>query len=122
MHIELHQDNDLTITRLYESEISVSSTNAHYGGVQMLIVSLANCTYATLASYAQRVEASTESMRFRIKWQYAEKPKRIEAIDMDILWPELPEDRLDAAQRASHMCTDHNTLKDSVEIESFVHN
>lgn len=122
MHIELHNDTDLTITRLDESALTVNVGDGHYGGLQMLIVSLASCTYSTLASYAQRVEAGTEKMCFRMKWKFAEKPKRISSIDMDILWPELAEDRLDAAQRAAHMCTVHNTLKDSVEIESFVHN
>lgn len=122
MHIELHSDNDLSISHLHEPALTLSASEDHYGGVQMLAVSLATCTYAVLASYAQRVAAGTETMCFRMKWQYAEKPKRIAAIDMDIVWPDLAEDRLDAAQRAAHMCTVHNTLKDCVDIETFIHN
>ena len=124
MIIHQYSDTDIAISRLHEAgfDIQAEDPAAHFGGVCLLVTSLAWCTYSVLASYAQRIDVPVEDMTMRLKWRLAQKPTRIAAIDMQVRWPQLPESRLDAAMRAAALCTVHNTLKDSVEIETLIEN
>ncbi len=104
---------DIELRALSEPGLEVENRDpeAHYGAVQMFAVSLAMCTGAVLLSYAEQAEAGVDTLAIRVRWQYAEKPFRIGAIDMAIRWPELPASRLEAARRAAAECTLHHTLE-----------
>jgi uncharacterized OsmC-like protein len=124
MNVSLHGEQDISVSELHEVGLRVEGTQGvrEPGALQLFAVAFAQCTFAVLAGYAHRINADSRDLRFRLRWRYEEKPLRIGAIEMDIQWPGLPESRLDAAQRAAAMCTLHNTLKDSVDIETLVHN
>ncbi len=122
MEIHLHQETALTLRRMHEPvlEVVADSEALHYGAMQMFVSSLALCTFAVLASYAERIQAGVEDLEMRMEWRYEERPRRIGYIEMRIRWPQLPESRLDAAARAAAMCTLHNTLHHTVDIDTVV--
>ena len=122
MEIELISKTEIVLQRLEETGFNISSSNPdlHYGAMQMYVSSLAMCTYSVLAVYGERVEASVDGLTIRLKWSYGSKPVRIDQVEMDILWPEIPESRLDAAMRAAATCTIHRTMEHSVEVETMI--
>lgn len=112
MRILLHGEQDLELREMEEPELSVEAVGegAYFSALQMFAASLALCTYSVLASYAQRINAGTGGMRMRVRWNYADNPYRVADIDLAVEWPELPESRLEAAERAANHCTLHHTL------------
>jgi uncharacterized OsmC-like protein len=83
-----------------------------YGPLQMFVASLGPCTASVLITYSQNVlkMAVNSDLRILLRWHCAHHPYRIQRIDMDIVWPGLPEQRLLAAKRADASCTIHRTL------------
>lgn len=112
MHIVMNSAEDLDISDFNQPGINIESNDpeAHYSALQMFATSLALCTYSVLASYAEQIDVKADKLAVHMQWRYAEQPFRIDHIEMEIDWPELPESRLQAAQRAAAMCTLHNTL------------
>jgi uncharacterized OsmC-like protein len=74
-----------------------------------------------LVAYGEQLKVESHDLSIRVKWVVEEKPRRIGRIDMDILWPDLPESRVHAAQRAAAHCAIHNTLHHSPKVETLVH-
>ncbi|MEW6611153.1 MAG: OsmC family protein [Pseudomonadota bacterium] len=122
MKIVLHADTELTLQEGKASGLEVVAENpdVHYGAMQMFATALALCTYSVLVSYAEQIGTDTEALAIRVRWRYAAHPARIDRIDMDITWPELPESRLPAARRAAAHCTLHNTLHQPPEVHTRV--
>jgi uncharacterized OsmC-like protein len=123
MRITLHGESDLTVSHLHEpdQEIDVDEgVHAHYSAMQMFGVSLGLCTMSVLASYADQLEIGIQNMKARVKWDYVEDPYRIGSIDMEVTWPEVPESRLRAVERAAGQCTIHNTLHHPPEMSTTV--
>lgn len=93
-----------------------------FGPLQMFAASLALCSAAVLDAYARGVlRISTEELVLRVEWEYAEKPHRIGRIRMDVIWPGLPENRVESTARALRSCTIHRTLEHPPPIETSVH-
>ncbi len=93
-----------------------------FGALQMFAASLAMCTASVLATYAENVlHVPIDQLRLRVRWSYAERPYRVGEIELDVHWPELPEDRLDAVRRAAAACTVHRTLERPPEVTTTVH-
>jgi uncharacterized OsmC-like protein len=113
MDVVLNSSEDLEITNFNSNGINITTKDetAYYSALQMFAVSLSLCTYSVLYSYSEQIDAPVDDLSVHIRWSYAEKPFRIDKIDMDIHWPALPESRLEAAQRAASMCTLHHTLE-----------
>lgn len=113
MRAILHSENDLEFRDFEDPDLQVDAQDpeAHFSALQMFATAMAVCTYSVLAAYAEQIEASTEGLAMHLSWDYAESPFRIGALDMAITWPQLPESRLKAAQRAAAQCTLHNTLE-----------
>ena len=84
--------------------------DAHFGPLHMLAASLATCTVAVLASWAEAVGLDLEGLEVRLAWRYVEKPYRVGDYEMTIAWPALPEERLERARRVAEACTVHHTL------------
>ena len=122
MNIRLVGDTEIRLSQLHVEGFEISSDNPelHYGALQTFVTSLAMCTFAMLASYGQRIGAGVENLTFVMKWTLCERPRRIEHVDMDIRWPEIPESRLDAAMRAAATCTLHRTLQHAVEVDTVI--
>ncbi len=113
MRVLLHSDADLTLREVDQPGIHVElapGAHADYGAVQLLAVSLGLCTASVLMGYGEQLGVSAHQLTVRLRWTLAEKPRRVDALHMDIHWPELPESRLRAAERATAHCTIHNTL------------
>lgn len=72
--------------------------------------SLAACTYSTLASWAEHAKLTFTDLVIEIGWSFADKPHRVSAMTLELIWPSLPATRLEAAKRAAALCTVHQTL------------
>jgi uncharacterized OsmC-like protein len=113
MRIVMHSEFDLTVSDFHSSEFDVSAdehAHANYSALQMFATSLALCTGSVLISYGEGLKVESHDLSIRVKWTVEEKPRRIGSIDMDIRWPDLPESRREAAQRAAAHCAIHNSL------------
>jgi uncharacterized OsmC-like protein len=122
MKVILHDEENLEFHQFNKPALEIEPENPQlqYSALQMFATSLAICTYSILTGYAEQIEASVENLFMTVKWQYSEHPTRIKHIDMDIHWPELPESRLLAAQRAASYCPLHQTLENPPEVVTTV--
>lgn len=119
----MHGESDLSVFDLASPGFEVETAPGvyePYSAMQMFATSLGLCTASVLASYAEQVGVSIEKLAVRVKWQYAEGPFRIGSIDMQIFWPELPQSRRIAAERAASHCTIHHTLEHSPQLSTRV--
>ena len=86
----------------------------------MLGGSLAACTYSTLASWASNAKLTFTDLVIEIGWSFAEKPHRVGAMTVELIWPSLPATRLEAAKRAAALCTVHQSLHLPPELTTVV--
>lgn len=123
MLITMHDESDLTLSKIHEPGSTIESdegVHAHYSALQMFAASLSLCTLSVLAAYAEQLGVTIENLRCRIRWEYEDDPFRVSTIDMKIVWPEVPADRIRAVERAAGMCTIHNTLHHPPQISTSV--
>jgi uncharacterized OsmC-like protein len=93
--------------------IEADRADAQYSPFHMLASALATCVLSVLASWAEHAKLDASSLALEVEWRFAEKPHRVGAMDLKILWPQLPPERRSAAERAAHLCAIHNTLATS---------
>ena len=113
MKILLHSPEDLTLSDVEAPGFHVETDEGapvHCDALQLFAVSLGLCTASVLKGYGAQLKVPADGLSVRLRWSLAEKPRRVESLQLDIHWPELPESRLKAAERAAHHCTVHNTL------------
>jgi uncharacterized OsmC-like protein len=84
--------------------------HAHFGPLHMLAASLATCTVAVFASWSEAAGLGLDDLRIRLRWDYVDGPYRVGAYRMEIIWPSLPPERRERAQRVAEACTVHHTL------------
>lgn len=122
MLISLRSETSITLSQFREPDFQIESESddVHFSAIPMFATSLGLCTYAVIAEYARRFDADATSIEVDVQWSYEEGPFRIGEIDMDIRWPELPEERLQAVERAASQCTIHNTLHHPPEMTTRV--
>ena len=123
MRIDLRGATELELSQisLPALDIQGDAGGEGFGALQMLAASLALCTGAVLATYAENVlKIGTAGLRLGVSWAYAERPFRVKSMELRVHWPELPEDRLDAVRRAAASCTVHRTLENPPEITTTV--
>jgi uncharacterized OsmC-like protein len=118
MNVIMHHSEDLELVQFTEGGLNIDTHDpeAHFSAMQMFATSMGLCTYSVLAGYAEQSDTPVDRLSIRLRWGYAEHPYRIDRIDMDIQWPELPPAKLEAAQRAATKCTLHNTLAQPPEV------
>lgn len=122
MNIVMHSDTSITLRNFDQPDFDVKSEDAeaHFSALPMFAASLGLCTFSVIAEYAQRFDAPVENIEVDVDWEYVEDPFRIGSIDMVIRWPEVPEERLGAVERAAGQCTIHNTLHHPPEMTTSV--
>ena len=96
--------------------IEAASAEETYSPFQMLASSLATCTFSVLDSWASQAKLTVSDLSVRIRWSFAEEPHRVDAFDVQLTWPSLPEARWSAAKRVAALCAVHATLTHPPEI------
>jgi len=124
MKIRLLGEAELEVSELDSAALDVDpgASGQAFGSMQMFICGVVLCTHGVLFRYGDRFGISTGDLCVRAKWRYGDRPARISAVEMKVIWPSLPESRLDAATRAAHQCTLHNTLRHEAEVDTLVFN
>ncbi len=112
MIIDLNDNEDLTLHSFGEEGLTLQASRPDlvFGPMEMLAVSLGLCTFSVLAAYGEQIGADSTSIEIHVRWQYSPGPFRVEPIEMDIDWKNLPQSRRKAAERAAEQCTIHHTL------------
>ena len=87
-----------------------------YSPFHMLASSLATCVFSVLRSWADNAGLPGDDLAVEVGWEFVEDPYRVGRMEVELVWPSLPEQRRRAAERASHLCTVHNTLLHPPEI------
>lgn len=96
--------------------IEADRPDAQYSPFHMLASALATCVLSVLASWAEHAKLDASGLALEVEWRFAEKPHRVGAMDLKIIWPRLPADRRTAAERAAHLCAIHNTLANAPSV------
>jgi putative redox protein len=93
--------------------IEADRPDASYSPFHMLASGLGSCVLSVLESWAEHARLDASDIAVEVEWRFADKPHRVGAIDLKIVWPHLPAERRTAAERAAHLCAIHNTLTHS---------
>lgn len=119
MKLDLRRSTELELSELARPGLHIENDaeGEGFGALQMFAASMALCTASVLHHYAHHVlQVGVEGLRLTVAWDYADKPSRVGRLEMLVSWPELPEDRREAARRAAETCTLHNTLERPPEV------
>ncbi|HEV2641796.1 MAG TPA: OsmC family protein [Candidatus Elarobacter sp.] len=102
--------------------IEAASADKPYTAFHMLASAVASCTHATVRSWASNAGVDANDLAVEVKIVFAEHPHRAGEIDVTLLWPSLPPERMDAAKRAAALCSVHQTLLREPRITTTVAN
>jgi uncharacterized OsmC-like protein len=91
--------------------VEADSAEMQYSPFHMLASGLATCTYSVLASWGTHAKLPVDDLSIEVGWKVAEEPHRVGELDVDVVWPSLPEERRNAAMRAAALCTVSKTLE-----------
>ncbi len=91
--------------------VEADSAEMQYSPFHMLASGLATCTYSVLASWGTHAKLPIDDIAIEVGWTFAEDPHRVGSMDVDVIWPSLPEERRNAAVRAAGLCTIKKTLE-----------
>lgn len=94
------------------SPLTIEADDPHrsYSPFHMLASSLATCVFSVLHSWAENAQLAADDLAVEVGWTFTEEPYRVGQMEVELVWPSLPPARHRAAERASHLCTVHNTL------------
>jgi uncharacterized OsmC-like protein len=91
--------------------VEAESAEMQYSPFHMLASGLATCTYSVLASWGTHAKLPVEDLAIEVGWKFAEEPHRVGEMNVDVIWPSLPEARRNAAVRAAGLCTVTKTFE-----------
>jgi len=123
MELRLHGRTDIEVVEVATPglEIVGDADGEGFGPLQMFAASLALCTASVLYGYAREVlDVGIDGLSVRVRWSYGERDSRVERVETTVRWPEVPEDRVAAAERAAATCTIHGTLEHPPEVVTTV--
>lgn len=99
----------------------ITSEGTPISPYHLLAGSLASCTALTLQSWAEGAGVDLAPLTIHLAWEHAdERPKRIARITMELRWPGLPAERVQAAERVADLCPIHATLARATTVERHV--
>lgn len=90
--------------------IEAESAEMTYSPYHMLASALATCTLSVLHAWATNARLPTDGLALEVGWKFVEEPHRVGSMHVDIEWPGLPENRLNAAKRVADLCTVKQTF------------
>lgn len=96
--------------------VEAESPETQYSPFHMLASSLATCTFSVLYSWATNAGLSADDLAIEVGWSFAENPHRVGQMEVELVWPSLPQARRAAAERAADLCTVTRTLQQGPEI------
>ena len=96
--------------------IEALSADQSYSPFHMLASSLAYCTFSILHSWAGTAKLSGDDLAIEVRWQFAEDPHRVGAMELTLDWPSLPAARTATAERVAKLCPIHATLHHPPEV------
>ena len=112
MKITLLSDDRIRLDgRAGPLSVEADSAEMQYSPFHMLASGLATCTYSVLASWGTHAKLPVDDLAIEVGWSFAENPHRVGGMDVDVIWPSLPEERRNAAVRAAGLCTIKKTLE-----------
>ena len=112
MKITLLSDDRIRLDgRAGPLSVEADSAEMQYSPFHMLASGLATCTYSVLASWGTHARLAVDDLSIEVGWKFAEEPHRVGEMDVDVLWPSLPEERRNAAIRAAGLCTVTRTFE-----------
>lgn len=98
--------------------VEAESAETQYSPFHMLASSLATCTFSVLYSWASNAGLSADDLAIEVGWSFADNPHRVGQMEVELVWPSLPEARRAAAERAAELCTVTRTLRQGPEISA----
>lgn len=98
--------------------IEADHPDTQYSPFHMLASALGTCELSVLTAWAQHAHLDVSGLVLEVAWRFADAPHRVGEIDVKIIWPALPPERRNAAERAAHLCAIHNTLTHSPVIRT----
>lgn len=96
--------------------VEADSAEMQYSPFHMLASGLATCTYSVLASWGTHAKLPVDDLVIEVGWSFEENPHRVGRMDLDVIWPSLPEERRNAATRAAALCTVTRTFEQPPQI------
>lgn len=86
---------------------------------QLFVASLGACIGVYVVDYCETVGVSSQGLKVNMRWETADRPKRIGRIQADVTLPagEVEPQRLAAIRRVAEQCLLHNTLKLTPEFD-----
>ncbi|HET7228935.1 MAG TPA: OsmC family protein [Longimicrobium sp.] len=90
--------------------IEAESAEMSYSPYHMLASALATCTLSVLHAWATNAKLPTDGLALEVGWSFVEEPHRVGEMHVEIDWPGLPENRLNAAKRVADLCTVKQTF------------
>jgi uncharacterized OsmC-like protein len=91
--------------------IEAPDERKEYSAFHMLASGLATCTYAVLGSWASNAGLEIGDLAIEVRWGFADEPRRIASIAIEIEWASLPSERVGVAERAATLCAIHATFE-----------
>jgi uncharacterized OsmC-like protein len=111
MRIVLESDDELVALPTEEPvTIHAHSPELSYSAFHMLASGLATCVLSVLHTWASNAGLPTENLAVRVKWKFVEDPHRVGSYELTLHWPDLPPDRVAAAERVTEQCAVHETF------------
>jgi uncharacterized OsmC-like protein len=117
MRLTLEAENKIRLNMVGD-EFEIASEGPVISPYHLLAASLASCTALTVASWAlQAAQISSDALTVIVSWEMvSERPQRVGNMDMELRWPGLPPERIEAAERAADLCPVHATRRRATEI------
>jgi putative redox protein len=100
--------------------VEAESPERSYSPFHMVASGLATCVFSVLHSWASNADLSVDDLSIEVGWSFADSPHRVGEYELELIWPSLPPQRRVAAERASHLCPIHQTLRTPPEIRTRV--
>ncbi len=96
--------------------VEADSAEMQYSPFHMLASGLATCTYSVLASWGTNAKLPVDGLAVEVGWAFEENPHRVGRMDVEVIWPSLPEERRAAALRAAGLCTVTRTFEQPPQV------